>query len=317
MTHNPPPDQSHQWAQTEERGSYWGMRFVVWLYRHGGHLLLHPVVWMVVAYFFVTRSSTRRYSRLYLQRAIGGRVNLWQLWLHHLAFARALLDRIGAWMGRLRRSQVMFQGSREALMQRGSVILGSHLGNLEMCRALVEKEGALTLNVILHSANTEKFNRLLSEVSDQVNVRLIQVADISPLTAIRLRGMLDNGESLILLADRLPPGNDARFFESEFLGDPARFPAGPFWLALMLGAPVYFMAGLRTPQGLWATLEPLYDGAPVPRKDRDAVCRKLVAAYAEKLAQLCRAHPYQWFNFYDFWRDDDRREQDGQPTAVP
>lgn len=312
MAHNPPPGDAHQWAQRRDSGSYWGMRFVVWLYRRGGHLLLHPVVWLVVAYFFVTRGSTRRYSRLYLMRATGQPVHAWQLWLHQLAFAQALLDRVGAWMGKFQRTEVAFASHQEMLMlqeqRRGAVILGSHLGNLEMCRALVEQEGSLTLNVILHSPNTEKFNRLVASVSDQANVRLIQVTDITPATAIRLRDMLDRGEFLILLADRLPPGNETRFFESPFLGAQARFPAGPFWLALMLGAPVYFMAALRTPKGFWATLEPLHDGAPTRRPDRDQACRQLVAAYAEKLAGLCRAHPYQWFNFYDYWRDDTARE---------
>jgi predicted LPLAT superfamily acyltransferase len=27
-------------------------------------------------------------------------------------------------------------------------------------------------------------------------------------------------------------------------------------------------------------------------------------AYLGRLEALCRAHPYNWFNFHDFWQED-------------
>lgn len=312
-----------QWANVQERGSYWGMRLLVVLYRCGGHILLYPIVWGVVFYFFLTRATTRRYSRLYLKRVglqkvgiqrdglqRGGKmpVRLWDIWLHHLAFAQSLLDRIGAWLGKIKRSDVPFAGHQTLVelkaQKKGAVLLGAHLGNLEMCRAVVENDGSMVLNVILHSHNTQKFNQLMEKVNPQTQVRLIQVDDITPATAMRLRAMLERGEFLILLADRLPPGNQERYFEQTFLGTPARFPAGPFWLALLLGAPIYFLVGLRTREGFRAFMEPLSDGEPVARKARAAECQRIVALYAEKLQRFCCDHPYQWFNFYDFWQDD-------------
>lgn len=310
MTDNRPPatEQADQWAKVQERGSYWGMRLLVVLYRCGGYLLLYPIIWGVVFYFFATRAATRRYSRRYLERVLSQPVSLRDIWLHHLAFGQALLDRVGAWMNKITRSQVAFQGHQELFelqeQKKGAILLGAHLGNLEMCRAVVENDGSLVLNVILHSHNTQKFNQLMQSVNPQTQLRLIQVDDITPATAMRLRSMLDNGEFLILLADRLPPGNQQRYFKQEFLGKEARFPAGPFWLAMLLGAPVYFMAGFRTASGFCAVMEPLSNGEAVARKEREAACQKMVASYAEKLQAYCRAYPYQWFNFYDFWQDD-------------
>jgi len=300
--------QTDQWAEIQERGSYWGMRVLMVVYRCGGNLLLYPLVGLVVFYFFLTRAATRRYSRLYLKRVLSAPVRVWDIWLHHWAFARALLDRIAAWMGKIKLSDVSLD-NRALLIdlkaqKKGAILLGAHLGNLEMCRGVVENDGYLTLNVILHSHNTAKINRLMQSLHPNVQVRLIQIDEINPVTAMRLRAMLDNGEFIILLADRLPPGEQPRFIEYPFLGAPARFPVGPFWLALLLGAPVFFMTGMRTPTGYRAALEPLSDGAPVARKKRDAACQQLMASYIEKLEATCRAHPYQWFNFYDYWRDD-------------
>ena len=39
----------------------------------------------------------------------------------------------------------------------------------------------------------------------------------------------------------------------------------------------------------------------VPRAQRDAAALELLERYAALLEEWCLAHPYQWFNFYDFW----------------
>ncbi|MCP8900130.1 hypothetical protein [Gilvimarinus xylanilyticus] len=303
------------WHQERERGSALGMRLLFWVYRHGGRYLVQPVVYLVVLYFFLTRAATRRYSRDYLQRA-GATSNTWQVWRHHLSFAAALLDRLGAWMGRIQRSDVAFTGHKQLLQlqeqNKGAVLLGAHFGNLEMCRAVVENEGILKLNVILHTANTEKFNRLLDSASDQVQMRLIQVGDITPATAMLLQQKLNDGEFLILLADRLPPENQKRFFSENFLGGKAQFPVGPFWLALMLEAPVYFLAGYRSRAGYRAEMTPLYDGQKVPRREREQTCRRLLGNYITQLERLCRAEPLQWFNFYDYWGIDKPQRKNRQ-----
>jgi predicted LPLAT superfamily acyltransferase len=33
----------------------------------------------------------------------------------------------------------------------------------------------------------------------------------------------------------------------------------------------------------------------------------LAADYARRLERYCIMAPYQWFNFYDYWSDEDRR----------
>lgn len=309
-----------EWASVRERGNLRAMRVLFWLYRHGGHYVVYPVVYLVVLYFFLTRRATRRYSAAYLARATGRRASLWQLWQHHLAFARALLDRLGAWLGRVKRSDVHFP-SHDTLVdlqekKQGGLLLGAHFGNLEMCRALVTNDGSIKLNVILHSANTENFNEILRSANQNAEVSLIPVTEVSPATAMMLKEKLNQGEFLIILADRLPPANTERYIEAEFLGATARFPAGPFWLALMLDVPVFFIAGYTTPQGYEASLELLYDGGRVPRRKRDTVCRDILHAYIQHLEALCRQYPLQWFNFFDYWDDDKNLTTDQRDSGA-
>jgi predicted LPLAT superfamily acyltransferase len=313
--------QGAQWAGIKERGHYWGMALLVVVYRFFGRWVLYPLVGVVVTYFFLTRRSTRRYSAHYLARVLDKPAGLWRVWRHHLAFGASLMDRVAAWMGRIQRSDVAFEGHHTLLElqqnRRGAVLLGAHFGTLEMCRAVVENDGSLKLNVLLHGRNTRKFNRVMGKVNSKSQVRLIPVQEITPATAIHLRERLDEGEFVILLADRLPPGNPSRTLQAPFLGSEVQWPAGPFWLALMLGAPVFFIAACHTGFCYQGTLKPLYGGGKVPRREREAVCQTLLQDYVRVLENLCRRHPYQWFNFYDYWRDDARTSEKTPELADP
>lgn len=301
-----------QWARTRERGSYTGMRLLVWLYRHGGDRVLAPVLYMVVFYFFATRRATRRHSRLYLRRVISGKVGIWQVWRHHLTFGRALMGRVRAWMGRLPVEALDFPQCQvmRGMKKRGQgvIFLGTHLGNLDVCRTLVQPDESYQLNIIVHTRHAEKFNQLLAQVNPQNRVNLIQVDQITPETAMLLQTKLAQGEAIVLLADRVPEGTEARRYTTRFLGSEAHFPMGPFWLSVLLEAPVYFMTSVATASGYQLIVEPLQEQASrVTRRQREPLSHALFCAYVAQLEKLCRRYPLQWFNFYDFWLEDSKK----------
>ncbi len=84
-----------------------------------------------------------------------------------MAFADSLLDKLDVWNGKLRIEQIeiidpallrnQLRGSR------GQLLVGAHLGNLEVCRALAEIGEKVTMNVLVHTKHAEQFNRLLGE----------------------------------------------------------------------------------------------------------------------------------------------------------
>jgi predicted LPLAT superfamily acyltransferase len=44
---------------------------------------------------------------------------------------------------------------------------------------------------------------------------------------------------------------------------------------------------------------------PGPTGERDQGVRAALERYVATLEALCRAAPYNWFNFFDFWADAD------------
>jgi predicted LPLAT superfamily acyltransferase len=45
-------------------------------------------------------------------------------------------------------------------------------------------------------------------------------------------------------------------------------------------------------------------GSRVERMEREAVLDGMIGRYAKRLESYARAAPYNWFNFYDFWRHE-------------
>jgi predicted LPLAT superfamily acyltransferase len=94
-----------------------------------------------------------------------------------------------------------------------------------------------------------------------------------------------------------------------FLGHEAVFADGPFRLAALLRRQVFFMAGLYLGGARYdVRFEPLADFSErVDGPERERRIRAAVVAYAGRLEALAREHPYNWFNFHDFWGEDTPR----------
>jgi len=89
----------------------------------------------------------------------------------------------------------------------------------------------------------------------------------------------------------------------NFLGQPARFPVGAMRAAAIMRRPVIFMIGVyRGGNRYHIAFESLADFSKVEPRQREAAVQAAIERYAALLEQRVRADPYNWFNFFDFWR---------------
>jgi predicted LPLAT superfamily acyltransferase len=71
----------------------------------------------------------------------------------------------------------------------------------------------------------------------------------------------------------------------------------------MLRQPLIFMAGVYLGGNRYRIhFEALADYSATKAEGRDAALHESVARFAAVLEQHCRAAPYNWFNFFDFWQ---------------
>ncbi|MCY1391031.1 Bacterial lipid A biosynthesis acyltransferase [compost metagenome] len=301
------------WAAHQERGSFWLMKFTAWGVKVLGRRALSPILHGIVLYFFIFGRQARRNIWQYQQRLAdwSGQAHLQpshkRVFMQFMAFAEALLDKLDVWNGRLQLEQIEIVDPAQLRPQlrgdRGQMLVGAHLGNLEVCRALADLGERVTMNVLVHTKHAERFNRLLGEAGAS-NLRLIQVSELDPAIMLQLSQRLERGEWLAIAGDRVPL-HGGRNTRVDFLGHPAAFPQGPWLLAGLLKCPVNLVLCLKQQGRYRVILEPFAAAITWRRSDREQVIANWAARYAERLGHYCLQAPQQWFNFYPFWKTDD------------
>lgn len=306
------------WAAQRERGSLFWMRLSLWLTRLLGRRLMAPVLYGVVLYFFVTgrraRASIREY---YTNLAVfagqpAGKISTLQLFRHFMAFADSILDKFDVLHGTLGLADLDVDDPHGVRSQshsrsgRGQILVGAHLGNLEVCRALAEAGNKVRMNVLVHTAHAEKINRLLNE-NGASNLNLIQVSRLDAPTMLKLSEGIERGEWLAIAGDRVPL-TDRRRSRVNFLGQPAWFAQGPWLLAGLLECPVNLFFCLKLDGRYRICLEPFAERIRWQRSTREQVLQETAQRYAQRLEQRCLQAPQQWFNFHPFWNTDEQQK---------
>jgi len=268
----------------------------------------------VALYFFLFAPIVRRSSRGYLERVWAspeGRAALRRapdfrsVMQHIYEFALNIYDRMIIWGGNLDDYSFDHDGSGEifelARKKQGALLLGAHVGSFELLWFLSRKYD-LAINVVVFYQNAEQINRFFDALDPDVHVRAIGLDPTSVQAAFEIKTCIDRGEFVVILADRVAPGEQARCSRAMFLGASALFPAGPFALAGVLDCPVLMALCLRTGDYRYRTvLRSLREAGRISRAERDKCAQELLARYAGLLESYCKQFPYAWFNFFDFW----------------
>lgn len=305
---------SKHWAEKPENGTYLGMQVLLTLYRWGLRFLVIALLWPVTLYFFLRDGAARRASLQYLRQLhrnaptaspFSRRPGYWQVYRHFLTFAFSAVQKMDAWTGRITpaHARTISDISFEDLAQtgRGGLLVTSHLGNSEVCRALVRSRFPVRINALVFTQHAAAFNQVLRSTDKNVSMDLIQVEGFNAELAIRLKERVDNGEFVVIVGDRVSATVPERSENADFLGEPAPFAVGPWVLASILECPVHLMYCMRAGDGYDLTFEPFAEQVRIPRKTRTHDLQQLVQQYAWSLERMTERYPLQWFNFYDFW----------------
>lgn len=322
-------DGSSGWARLGERGSLLGMRFTAAVASGLGPRAARWILVPVTAYFYLFNGRARRASLAYLRRvhehvAPGlerdTRPTRRNAFRHFRAFADAGLDKLIAWRDPATVESLAIHGD-DVLDDmtadgRGGLLVGSHLGNLEFCRAIAARRPELRVNALVYTRHARKFNSLLDASNERYRFRLIQVASVGPELSMQLRERVNNGELVVIVGDRTPAAEESLTVQAPFLGETAHFAAGPWILAHVLECPVGLMFCVRDGPRYRLDIEPFAERVRLPRRHRQRELSRYVNRYAERLADWTTRYPLQWFNFFDFWRRYPGRTVNRQPDQI-
>ena len=294
---------SSLWLEQRERGSLAVMKGGVRLLLSVGHTFGRLLLYPTCAYFLASSRQSRAASRDYLRRVLGRPARLLDIARHYLTFAKTLHDRVYFLAGRTAEFDIEQHGldavERTLARGKGCVLLGAHVGSFEVLRVLGSLECKVPVNVLLYPDNASNADTVASDLCPELKQRVIPLG--RPDTLLRVHECLERGEIVGILGDRTLKTD--KTVRCDFLGTQATFPQGPLLLASILKAPVILFFGLFEGGRRYTIHFELFtDELQIARKDRSAQLQPWIARYAARLEHYCRRAPYNWFNFYDFWR---------------
>jgi predicted LPLAT superfamily acyltransferase len=269
--------------------------------------VLHPIT----VYFLLLAPTARRHSLRYLRRALGRKATWRDAYRHFHYFAATVLDRVYL----LRDQSALFElksiGQEQVFSTvdegRGAVMIGAHMGSFEAIHAAGKPHAGLRMAMVMYPDNARLIRQSLAAIAPDVPAPIIALGRAESILSVR--DWLDGGGIAGLLADRSLPSESTRVgtLSMPFLGCETTFSDGPFRLAALLRRRVFLMVGIYLGGHQYEMrFAPLADFTERAENAaaRDVQIKQAVQAYVVWLEGLCRAHPYNWFNFFDYWHED-------------
>ncbi len=267
----------------------------------GAYLLLKPVIFT----YLVFSRKIHRNVAYYMKRRFPehGPVQRWfdTYRLVH-SFGQVLVDR--GWLG-LRRGACL-EGDlvgKEELQElvgkgKGLVLLVAHVGNWQTAFAHICGL-EIPVNSLMHYEQEAVAKHYFDLRNEPMPFKIINTDGFMG-GMIESTAALQRGELVTIMGDRYAGGP---YSEVTFLGDKVRLPSAAYSLAAATGAPVAILLAAKTGRRnytmkLW---DVFYPEAGV-RQNRQADVLSWTGRFAKALEEYVMAYPYQWYNFFDFWR---------------
>jgi len=291
-----------EWTVRSERGALPLIKFGVWMALRLGRPVARLFLYPTCLYFLASSAKAARSSRQYLARVLGRQPSVADVFRHFLTFASCVLDRVFLLNEQIDQFDIRIHGEEivRDIERRGGgcILFGAHFGSFEVTRAVGRRQRNLPVSLVMYEENARKIRAALASINPQLETEVIGLGRSDSLIAVAER--LNRGHFVGLLADRNVRGED--LVRYPFLGVTAAFPQGPFRVAMLLQRPVVMMVGIyrgnRTYDVFFETL-----AKPSESRSRDGAAwlDSAMRRYVSRLEHYCRAAPFNWFNFYDFW----------------
>lgn len=300
---------SKKWFEMKEQAAGKKRLLLLWyIYQFVGKKPVKFIVFFVTLFAFFGAPKVRKCSQKYLKVATGNG-SLIQAFRHFLNYSYGLVDKMEMFTDNFPFKDISFADENaknmlydDLLKKKGLYFLCSHLGNINAMRTFFrsgEVIDDIKVNLFLEAHQCQTFKNFINSISSNNPITAYPVENIDITTSIEIKEKLDNGEILFIAGDRVSAHNENAMFVSDFLGKKMGFPIGAFRFALILGAPIYFIACTLEKGGKYKIHLKKFEFSGT-RKER---LQALEAQYVQFLEDLTKKYPLQFYHFYDLFLD--------------
>ena len=280
-------------------GTHWMQRALVSIIRHTDIRVVYGAMHLWLIWYILVRPIPRqgiyRYHRRRGRTRLQAAFDVYRSFYH---FGQAILDRFAVFAGcpfdvKVENKELYYDHVHS---KQGLIMLFSHVGNAEMAgffMATPDKQ----MHILAYGGESPVVlqNRARVMARNNIDMIIMQPNDMSHI--YRINEVLQRGDVLTIAADRRM--GDSSTISCTFMGAKAKLPAGPFQICASMRQPVLlifaFKEGLHSYHIYTEQLDVNYS---LPRREQ---AQDLANRFAQRVETMTLAHPYQWFNMYDFW----------------
>ncbi len=311
--------EKEHWSKQQEKGKLWMRNLTLACIRILPGIVVRILAVPIGFFFWLISGPERKAIIKYLEKVRPGR-KPYTLPLF-LAFSITIIEKLESWAGKIRFGKIHFQQDditsiwKELEEGKGALLICSHLGNMEMLRAIADYgEIGVSRRVpvisIVDFAVTAGFNQMIEKANGSSMHNIISANDIGPDTIVLLQEHVTKGGIVVIAGDRNSADTPDRNYDIDFLGSPAPFPQGPFIMASLLDCPAYFVfAARQKPLSVSAEYNMHIHKTRVDfsgnRAEKKLQIRQMAEEFVRYLEKYCNKYPLQWYNFYEYWEKGD------------
>lgn len=291
----------NQWSG-KSKGTILGYKIFVYCIKKLGIRAAYSVLVFVAFYYFVAYPTSFKamFSYFRKRQQFSYFKAVLAVYKSYFVFGQVLIDKIAISAGLRSKFTFDFDGIdvlKQLLSEeKGGILISAHIGNFEIAEKFFAE---IDLKSQIHIVTVDQEHSVIKEYlesisNDKPSVQFIYVKeDMSHI--FEINNALSQNHLICFTGDRY--FGNSKTIQAELLAKEALFPAGTFMLASRLKAPVAFVYVMKEPNLHYH----LYTRRALEFKHRDA--QAVLNAYTESVEGMLKKYPYQWFNYFNFWKD--------------
>lgn len=293
------------WKNSKEKGSQSAIKLLTIIASCCGRPTIFLLLYPIIFYYVITAKAAVNSSRQFLQRVTGQNVSFSQVFKHFMTFARVSVDRFFILKNRLNQFEILISENEifELVKKRGCMLVTSHLGSFDVMRVLATYAQDVPIKILLDVKHNAKFFTMLQSLNPDLAKQIIDSNTPAPKLALDLNGLINEGSNVGAMVDRCFPKEN--YVELNFLGHPAQFPTSAWQFASVLKIPVVACFGIYLGKNQYKLeFRLISHNLGANRKERHQIIQQAIQEYVQILEDFAVKYPYNWFNFYDFWKNE-------------
>ena len=290
-----------QWSG-KSKGTILGYKIFVYCIKKLGIRAAYSVLVFVAFYYFVAYPTSFKamFSYFRHRQQFSFFKAVLAVYKSYFTFGQVLIDKIAISAGLRSKFTFDFDGIdilKQLLSEgKGGILISAHIGNFEIAeKFFADIDFNCQIHIVTVDQEHSVIKQYLESITDEKpNVQFIYVKeDLSHI--FEINDALSKNHLICFTGDRY--FEYSKTMQADLLGKEAHFPAGTFMLASRLKTPVAYVYVMKEPNLHYH----LYTRRAPEFKHRDA--QAVLNSYTESVSHMLKKYPYQWFNYFDFWKD--------------